>query len=82
MWYFYSHSSLPFLAPNSTCNVHNAFECGNGDCIDFSRTCDGVAHCKDKSDEKQSYCSKDPSLPPLLAYCLPPLPCFLTLHPR
>ncbi|NXJ85431.1 LRP1 protein, partial [Trogon melanurus] len=44
-------------ALNSTCNVHNDFECGNGDCIDFSRTCDGVVHCKDKSDEKQSYCS-------------------------
>uniref|UniRef100_A0A8D0H854 LDL receptor related protein 1 n=1 Tax=Sphenodon punctatus TaxID=8508 RepID=A0A8D0H854_SPHPU len=44
-------------APNSTCNVHNEFECGNGDCIDFSRTCDGMAHCKDKSDEKHSYCS-------------------------
>ncbi|XP_008939294.1 PREDICTED: low-density lipoprotein receptor-related protein 1-like, partial [Merops nubicus] len=42
---------------NSTCNVHDEFECGNGDCIDFSRTCDGVVHCKDKSDEKQSYCS-------------------------
>ncbi|KAK2516454.1 Lrp1 [Columba guinea] len=44
-------------ALNSTCNVHDEFECGNGDCIDFSRTCDGVVHCKDKSDEKQSYCS-------------------------
>ncbi|NXK69843.1 LRP1 protein, partial [Sylvietta virens] len=44
-------------AVNSTCNVHYEFECGNGDCIDFSRTCDGVVHCKDKSDEKQSYCS-------------------------
>uniref|UniRef100_A0A8C5UEH1 EGF-like domain-containing protein n=2 Tax=Passeriformes TaxID=9126 RepID=A0A8C5UEH1_9PASS len=43
-------------AANSTCNV-DEFECGNGDCIDFSRTCDGVVHCKDKSDEKQSYCS-------------------------
>ncbi|XP_066473947.1 prolow-density lipoprotein receptor-related protein 1 [Tiliqua scincoides] len=44
-------------AANSTCNVHNEFECGNGDCIDYNRTCDGVAHCKDKSDEKQSYCN-------------------------
>ncbi|XP_037739600.1 prolow-density lipoprotein receptor-related protein 1 isoform X1 [Chelonia mydas] len=43
-------------ALNSTCNVHE-FECGNGECIDYSRTCDGTAHCKDKSDEKQSYCS-------------------------
>lgn len=53
------------LAANSTCHVHTEFECGNGDCIDFSRTCDGVAQCKDKSDEKQSYCSKVPVLPPL-----------------
>uniref|UniRef100_A0A8C5NIR5 EGF-like domain-containing protein n=1 Tax=Junco hyemalis TaxID=40217 RepID=A0A8C5NIR5_JUNHY len=44
-------------AVNSTCNVHEEFECGNGECIDFSRTCDGVVNCKDKSDEKQSYCS-------------------------
>uniref|UniRef100_A0A674JJU7 LDL receptor related protein 1 n=1 Tax=Terrapene triunguis TaxID=2587831 RepID=A0A674JJU7_9SAUR len=43
-------------ALNSTCNVYE-FECGNGECIDYSRTCDGSAHCKDKSDEKQSYCS-------------------------
>uniref|UniRef100_A0A670IUS4 LDL receptor related protein 1 n=1 Tax=Podarcis muralis TaxID=64176 RepID=A0A670IUS4_PODMU len=48
---------LTCKAPNSTCNVLNEFECGNGDCIDFSHTCDGVAHCKDKSDEKQSYCN-------------------------
>ncbi|XP_023799016.1 prolow-density lipoprotein receptor-related protein 1 [Cyanistes caeruleus] len=47
---------LTCKAVNSTCNV-DEFECGNGDCIDFSRTCDGVVHCKDKSDEKQSYCS-------------------------
>lgn len=53
---------VPSPALNSTCNVHDEFECGNGDCIDFSRTCDGVVHCKDKSDEKQSYCSKVPPL--------------------
>lgn len=34
------------------------FECGNGDCIKYTLTCDGMAHCKDKSDEKQSYCSE------------------------
>ncbi|XP_048343554.1 LOW QUALITY PROTEIN: prolow-density lipoprotein receptor-related protein 1 [Sphaerodactylus townsendi] len=48
---------LSCRAANSTCHVHTEFECGNGDCIDFSRTCDGVAQCKDKSDEKQSYCN-------------------------
>ncbi|XP_069042806.1 low-density lipoprotein receptor-related protein 1 isoform X2 [Lepisosteus oculatus] len=42
---------------NSTCSVVEQFECGNGDCISYNLTCDGVAHCKDKSDEKQSYCA-------------------------
>lgn len=59
---------MPSPALNSTCNVHDEFECGNGDCIDFSRTCDGVVHCKDKSDEKQSYCSKVPPLAALLKH--------------
>ncbi|XP_058867450.1 low-density lipoprotein receptor-related protein 1 isoform X2 [Acipenser ruthenus] len=44
-------------ALNSTCSSADEFECGNGDCILYNQTCDGVAHCKDKSDEKQSYCS-------------------------
>ncbi|XP_075055508.1 prolow-density lipoprotein receptor-related protein 1 [Mixophyes fleayi] len=44
-------------APNSTCNPHDEFECGNGDCINYSLTCDTVAHCKDKADEKHSYCA-------------------------
>uniref|UniRef100_A0A1A8PVW5 Low density lipoprotein receptor-related protein 1 n=4 Tax=Nothobranchius TaxID=28779 RepID=A0A1A8PVW5_9TELE len=42
---------------NSTCNSIDEFECGNGDCINYTLTCDGKAHCKDKSDEKQSYCA-------------------------
>lgn len=61
-------------AVNSTCNVHEEFECGNGECIDFSRTCDGVVHCKDKSDEKQSYCSKVPPLAALLTHTRSPAP--------
>ncbi|KAI1892263.1 hypothetical protein AGOR_G00131550 [Albula goreensis] len=44
-------------AQNSTCSSVEEFECGNGDCINYSLTCDGMAHCKDKSDEKQSYCA-------------------------
>ncbi|KAI1891106.1 hypothetical protein AGOR_G00160530 [Albula goreensis] len=44
-------------AVNTTCNSVDEFECGNGDCINYSLTCDGMAHCKDKSDEKQSYCA-------------------------
>ncbi|KAI4902148.1 hypothetical protein NFI96_003420 [Prochilodus magdalenae] len=48
-----THSSL-----NSSCNVHLEFECGNGGCIDYQLTCDGVPHCKDKSDEKRQYCGE------------------------
>lgn len=44
------------LAENTTCHSVDEFECGNGDCINYSLTCDGRAHCKDKSDEKPSYC--------------------------
>ncbi|XP_039602497.1 low-density lipoprotein receptor-related protein 1-like isoform X2 [Polypterus senegalus] len=44
-------------ALNSSCNIHMEFECGNGDCINYNLTCDGVAHCKDRSDEKQFYCA-------------------------
>uniref|UniRef100_A0A8D3BMI9 Low density lipoprotein receptor-related protein 1Ab n=1 Tax=Scophthalmus maximus TaxID=52904 RepID=A0A8D3BMI9_SCOMX len=42
---------------NISCGSVDDFECGNGDCINYSLTCDGMAHCKDKSDEKQSYCA-------------------------
>ncbi|XP_005162276.1 low-density lipoprotein receptor-related protein 1 isoform X2 [Danio rerio] len=45
------------VAENTTCNSVDEFECGNGDCIDYSLTCDSLAHCKDKSDEKQAYCA-------------------------
>uniref|UniRef100_A0A8C1IY40 Low density lipoprotein receptor-related protein 1Ab n=1 Tax=Cyprinus carpio TaxID=7962 RepID=A0A8C1IY40_CYPCA len=45
------------VAENTTCNSVDEFECGNGDCIDYSLTCDSIGHCKDKSDEKQSYCA-------------------------
>lgn len=41
-----------------SCGSVDDFECGNGDCINYSLTCDGMAHCKDKSDEKQSYCGE------------------------
>ena len=39
-----------------SCSSVDDFECGNGECINYNLTCDGMAHCKDKSDEKQSYC--------------------------
>uniref|UniRef100_A0A4W3IBD4 LDL receptor related protein 1B n=1 Tax=Callorhinchus milii TaxID=7868 RepID=A0A4W3IBD4_CALMI len=45
------------VGKNSLCNIHTEFECGNGDCIGYHLTCDGIVHCKDKSDEKQSYCA-------------------------
>uniref|UniRef100_A0A8C6WZR3 Low density lipoprotein receptor-related protein 1Bb n=1 Tax=Neogobius melanostomus TaxID=47308 RepID=A0A8C6WZR3_9GOBI len=44
------------VSENSSCNIHTEFECGNGECINYQLTCDGVAHCKDKSDEKMQYC--------------------------
>lgn len=52
---------LYFLCParNSSCDIHTEFECSNGECIDYQFTCDGIAHCKDKSDEKMQYCGKD-----------------------
>ncbi|XP_042180439.1 low-density lipoprotein receptor-related protein 1-like isoform X1 [Oncorhynchus tshawytscha] len=45
------------IAQNTTCSSVDEFECGNGDCVNYTLTCDGMAHCKDKSDEKQSYCA-------------------------
>ncbi|CAL8335883.1 unnamed protein product [Lota lota] len=42
---------------NTTCNRIDDFECGNGDCVNYTQTCDGMAHCKDKSDEKLFYCA-------------------------
>ncbi|XP_048049460.1 low-density lipoprotein receptor-related protein 1B isoform X2 [Megalobrama amblycephala] len=44
------------VSKTSSCNIHAEFECGNGECIDYQLTCDGIAHCKDKSDEKMQYC--------------------------
>ncbi|XP_048876028.1 low-density lipoprotein receptor-related protein 1B-like isoform X1 [Brienomyrus brachyistius] len=44
------------VSRNSTCDIHTEFECSNGECIDYQFTCDGIAHCKDKSDEKMQYC--------------------------
>lgn len=49
---------LCLTALNTTCNNIDEFECGNGDCVNYTLTCDGMAHCKDKSDEKQSYCGE------------------------
>uniref|UniRef100_A0A6Q2Z0Y6 EGF-like domain-containing protein n=1 Tax=Esox lucius TaxID=8010 RepID=A0A6Q2Z0Y6_ESOLU len=45
------------VALNTTCSSMDEFECGNGDCVNYTLTCDGKPHCKDKSDEKQSYCA-------------------------
>ncbi|XP_047676249.1 low-density lipoprotein receptor-related protein 1B-like isoform X1 [Tachysurus fulvidraco] len=43
---------------NSSCNTLSEFQCTNGECIDYELACDGVGHCKDKSDEKREYCDK------------------------
>ncbi|KAG7252793.1 hypothetical protein CRUP_036554, partial [Coryphaenoides rupestris] len=45
------------VALNTTCNRIDDFECGNGDCVNYTQTCDGTVHCKDKSDEKLFYCA-------------------------
>lgn len=57
MTMFFSSPRCP-AAENSSCNIHTEFECGNGECINYQLTCDGLAHCKDKSDEKMQYCGK------------------------
>ncbi|ELK04590.1 Low-density lipoprotein receptor-related protein 1B [Pteropus alecto] len=44
------------VTKNSSCNIYSEFECGNGECIDYQLSCDGIPHCKDKSDEKLLYC--------------------------
>ncbi|KAM3855508.1 LOW QUALITY PROTEIN: low-density lipoprotein receptor-related protein 1B [Vipera latastei] len=44
------------VSKNMSCNFYSEFECGNGECIDYQLSCDGIAHCKDKSDEKLLYC--------------------------
>ncbi|KAI0989487.1 hypothetical protein GJ496_007860 [Pomphorhynchus laevis] len=35
------------------------FQCKNGQIISWSDVCDGIAHCKDKSDEALCYCVDD-----------------------
>lgn len=57
--YGFSPSLSSLAAENSSCNIHIEFECGNGECINYQLTCDGIAHCKDKSDEKMQYCGKN-----------------------
>ncbi|XP_051787046.1 low-density lipoprotein receptor-related protein 1B [Erpetoichthys calabaricus] len=44
------------VAKNSSCNIYTEFQCGNGECINYQLTCDGIPQCKDKSDEKMQYC--------------------------
>lgn len=54
----YQYLLFDVSAKNSSCNIYSEFECGNGDCVDYVLTCDGIPHCKDKSDEKLLYCGK------------------------
>lgn len=56
--YYMKYWPFYLSAKNSSCNIYSEFECGNGECIDYQLTCDGIPHCKDKSDEKLLYCGK------------------------
>ncbi|XP_035376859.1 low-density lipoprotein receptor-related protein 1B [Electrophorus electricus] len=44
------------VSANSSCSRRSDFECTNGECVDYQLTCDGIAHCRDKSDEKRQFC--------------------------
>lgn len=37
-------------------NDGDSFRCSDGGCVPFHLTCDGIAHCADKSDEEPGYC--------------------------
>ncbi|XP_043939564.1 prolow-density lipoprotein receptor-related protein 1 [Protopterus annectens] len=45
------------IALNTSCPQYDQFECGNGECISYIQTCDGIPHCRDRSDEKPSFCN-------------------------
>nr|XP_008195317.2 PREDICTED: LOW QUALITY PROTEIN: prolow-density lipoprotein receptor-related protein 1 [Tribolium castaneum] len=38
------------------CDQYDSFRCSDGGCVPFKLTCDGIAHCSDKSDEEPGYC--------------------------
>ncbi|KAJ8961610.1 hypothetical protein NQ314_005912 [Rhamnusium bicolor] len=37
-------------------NTGDSFRCADGGCVPFHLTCDGIAHCTDRSDEEPGYC--------------------------
>lgn len=39
------------------CEVPTEFECTSGECVPYIVTCDGIAHCSDKSDEAVNFCA-------------------------
>lgn len=45
------------IARNQTSCSSLDFECGFGNCIPYSLTCDGVSHCVDSSDEAEAFCN-------------------------
>ncbi|XP_058055099.1 prolow-density lipoprotein receptor-related protein 1 [Anopheles bellator] len=47
----------------ANCNAATEFTCSNGNCIPFHLTCDSIDHCRDRSDELNSYCVGRPCLP-------------------
>ncbi|XP_033629378.1 low-density lipoprotein receptor-related protein 1-like isoform X2 [Asterias rubens] len=43
-------------AETNNCSRSDEFVCGNGECIPYEDTCDGLQQCEDGSDERESYC--------------------------
>lgn len=41
----------------NTCEKDSEFECTSGECVPYITTCDGIAHCSDRSDEDISFCA-------------------------
>jgi len=41
------------------CNGHNDFDCGDGECVYWTDTCDGFSDCSDRSDESDEYADCD-----------------------
>ena len=44
-------------AVSASCSPEQ-FNCANGSCVDYEKTCDHMHDCHDQSDENQSYCSE------------------------
>ena len=47
-----------YVSPLLTGCPLNKFQCDDGPCIDSNKACNGVADCKDSSDESPTMCGK------------------------